>query len=345
MSSSSSYCQGLQSCLEPPRLQVEPPRVLRLKLAPTSPSSKPNSSADPPSSPKPVVISSTTPTNLAVEDDDCEAKSNNSTPNADTGGWSFLQYLDNNNSKATAAAQDYVGEEKQNKVYVPPKFNRSSSALSGRSLEMCTESLGSETGSDGSEAGDVEMAMLSLENENNVYEPRERPVNYKPLTRRGVIMKRPSASFPPPLSSISGSTSVQMRPHREGGRLVLKAETVPSSRTNFQAERINGRLRIHLLRDVSAHEYSHYNEDQEQQEEEAVEEGRENTAFGDEGVDEEADDDDDDCSVEEYDWELEKGRAAGVNEAEMNLFPRRWCKEGETGSIDLLNWEPYWVAA
>ncbi|KAJ4828954.1 hypothetical protein Tsubulata_028383 [Turnera subulata] len=199
MSSSSNYCQ----------------------LAPSS--SKPNNSANSPSTPKPVVISNTTATNLY-------------TPNADMGGWSFLQSLDDNNSKVTAAAQDYDEEEKQNKVYVPPKSNRSSSALSGRSREMCTESLGSETGSDGV----VEMASLSLEND---YEPRERPV-YRSLTRRGgVIKKGASASVPRPLSSISGSISVQMSAHREGGRLELKAEAVPP-RTNLQVERINGRLRI-----------------------------------------------------------------------------------------------------
>ncbi|KAF2325169.1 hypothetical protein GH714_024814 [Hevea brasiliensis] len=100
--------------------------------------------------------------------------------------------------------------------------------LSEKSLEMCTESLGSETGSDGGESD--EMALLSLSNVNH------ESLREKSKFRETKRMMSRSTSFPPPLTSISGSTTVQVRPHREGGRLVLKAVSVSSCQAYFRAE-------------------------------------------------------------------------------------------------------------
>ncbi|KAF2325179.1 hypothetical protein GH714_024907 [Hevea brasiliensis] len=134
--------------------------------------------------------------------------------------------------------------------------------LSEKSLEMCTESLGSETGSDGGESSD-EMALLSLSNVNH------ESLREKSKFRETKRMMSRSTSFPPPLTSISGSTTVQVRPHREGGRLVLKAVSVSSCQAYFRAERIDGRLKLHLVKDCSP---SHDPEEEKEEEEESLQE-------------------------------------------------------------------------
>ncbi|XP_021653143.2 protein FANTASTIC FOUR 2 [Hevea brasiliensis] len=297
--SCSSYCQGLQSCLEPARRQMEP-CVLRLKLAPP----KYNISLCPPPEGKSFV-----------PDSDGNSKSSNH--NVDMGGWSFLQSLASNTSQCTKE-----GTEKD-KIYTPPNFKRSSSMLSEKSLEMCTESLGSETGSDGGESSD-EMALLSLSNVNH------ESLREKSKFRETKRMMSRSTSFPPPLTSISGSTTVQVRPHREGGRLVLKAVSVSSCQAYFRAERIDGRLKLHLVKDCSP---SHDPEEEKEEEEESLQEP---------SVDEESE-------GEEDNWEEEYSEEnSGNGGAEMGMeklpTPSR-CKEGGSESKSLLNnWGTFWVA-
>ncbi|TMX04526.1 hypothetical protein EJD97_007854 [Solanum chilense] len=96
--------------------------------------------------------------------------------------------------------------------------------LSIKSLEMCTESLGSETGRESSE---------SIENNNN---------NYSKIVKRHTSTtsnKILVAHFPPPLTSI-----IQVTPHRQGDRLILKATTISAPKSCFKAERLHGRLRL-----------------------------------------------------------------------------------------------------
>ncbi|KAJ6953873.1 hypothetical protein NC652_005570 [Populus alba x Populus x berolinensis] len=296
---SSSYCPGLQSCLEPVCL-VEP-RVLRLKLAPS----------------KSNISRSSINCNPFVTNSDRDLESNK---NADTGGWSFLQSITNNTSQTTT--------EENDEVYVPPNFKRSSSMLSEKSLEMCTEGLGSETGSEGSESRDG-MAFLSLENVD--HETRAAPKLRETRTTSR------SVSFPPPLSSISGSNNVRVRPHREGGRLVLEAVTVSSCHVHLHAERTDGRLRLHLMTDSSPDNF-----DNEVQEAEAE--------YGEEGV---VQDDGDDQSEDD-----EAGGGGGVCGEELEGIngnvggemgmgklarPGR-CKQSGSSNEGLLNWEPFWVA-
>lgn len=90
--------------------------------------------------------------------------------------------------------------------------------LSIKSLEMCTESLGSETGRESSE---------SIENNNS------KIVKKHTTTSSNKMLV---AHFPPPLTSI-----IQVTPHRQGDRLILKATTMKSC---FKAERLHGRLRL-----------------------------------------------------------------------------------------------------
>ncbi|KAE8676188.1 Mitochondrial Rho GTPase [Hibiscus syriacus] len=144
------------------------------------------------------------------------------------GGWSFLHTL--SDAKAPAVNQ---------RVYVHPLLNRSGSRLSDESLEMCTEQLGSETGSEGS--------LLSLETQTvacdiNPSKPRESSSTRK--IRRGF-------SFPPPLTSISGSNGVQIKPHRENGRLIIQAVSFPTCHSYFHAERSEGRFRLSLFKDTT----------------------------------------------------------------------------------------------
>ncbi|PKA59534.1 Protein FAF-like, chloroplastic [Apostasia shenzhenica] len=96
--------------------------------------------------------------------------------------------------------------------YIHPLVRRSLTLMSQKSLETCTESLGSETGSDG-------------------------------LSRRW-----PERSFPPPLRSIScrNGPCLKMKPFRRNGRLIVEAVTVPS-RNYLHAERRSGRLLLSFI--------------------------------------------------------------------------------------------------
>ncbi|KAM7254241.1 hypothetical protein ACFE04_031923 [Oxalis oulophora] len=154
--------------------------------------------------------------------------------NRNEGGWSFLQSINSNNS----ATDD------SNKEYVHPLVRRLSSSLSEKSLEMCTESLGSETGS-ADNVGD-HFGIISDDDESTNNKLSIKTKN-RITTSRGQVQ-----SFPPPLTSISsiggsdGGEVVQVRPHREGGRLVLRAVTVSIRESYVHAERSEGRLRISL---------------------------------------------------------------------------------------------------
>lgn len=146
--------------------------------------------------------------------------------------------------------------------YVHPLVKRSASSLSEKSLEICTESLGSETGSDGfssyppSEVGDVDE-----EKDNDRQQPQLQlsqscedmqivKYHYSTSSR-----KSGPRSFPPPLPSLAREdrTSVHMHSHRGNGRLVLEAVSVPPQ-NYFQAQREDGRLRLTFINTSSSQE-------------------------------------------------------------------------------------------
>ncbi|KAL1539777.1 protein FANTASTIC FOUR 1-like [Salvia divinorum] len=108
----------------------------------------------------------------------------------------------------------------ENTAYIHPL---SKSLMSSKSLEMCTESLCSETGS-----GAIDQFSHIIINR------RE-----KVASRKG----KHGGSFPPPLTSMR---SVQVHAHREGGRLLINAFAIQPL---FRAERGDGRLRLSLLAD------------------------------------------------------------------------------------------------
>ncbi|KAJ6356409.1 hypothetical protein OIU78_004502 [Salix suchowensis] len=132
-------CQGLQFCLESPIVES---RTLRLRLS----SPNPYFARSLELALKPCLLDSDskevsgkchheeTSHKSGVLDHDKHAS-------PDLGGLSFLQVL----SAGPGGPQESMGK---GNIYVHPLINRSSSMLSGRSLELCTESLGSESGSD-----------------------------------------------------------------------------------------------------------------------------------------------------------------------------------------------------
>ncbi|XP_066386448.1 protein FAF-like, chloroplastic [Miscanthus floridulus] len=169
-----------------------------------------------------------------------------------------------------------AGAEKASKPYVHPLVRRSSSLMSQKSLEVCTESLGNETGS-GDFTSSLDMASLfdsPLPSAAAAAAPEESfwqhdaarcceeeqweskdlaAVNYH--CSAGTLSLR--RSFPPPLPSMSRSDGpcLQMRPRRQDGRLVVEAVAV-RPRGYLHARRQGGRLRLSFVecsaRDQSA---------------------------------------------------------------------------------------------
>ncbi|CAH9072605.1 unnamed protein product [Cuscuta europaea] len=122
--------------------------------------------------------------------------------------------------------------------YIPPLQKKPPKKLSAKSLLMCTEILGSETGAD-----DFQPDLPPL------------PTNRKKPPLMNMYMKRsPARPLPPPLPSLDmNKTTVQVRTRREDGRLILEAVSVPP-REYLRAERNNGRLFISLINSGSSNE-------------------------------------------------------------------------------------------
>ncbi|KAH0906948.1 hypothetical protein HID58_038775, partial [Brassica napus] len=136
--------------------------------------------------------------------------------------------------------------------YIHPLMKRASS-LSEKSLEICTESLGSETGCEGfswhasSETGDAEIEVLNVtvtkedeETETEVVEIEQEPIT---VPNHTPCIELPRGSFPPPIRSLSSQSgsALHMKTRRDNGRLVLEAVSMPSH-NNFSAKRQDGHL-------------------------------------------------------------------------------------------------------
>lgn len=135
-------------------------------------------------------------------------------------------------------------------VYIHPLVKKSSTSLSQKSLEICTESLGSETGSvDGCWLDFADMGGEEQEREQEEEKTRKAK---KRLQLK--VIKSPERDFPPPLPSISPSdrSRMQMKSHRKDGRLVVAAVTVPFP-VCLRAERLDGRLLLTIVKAPPAH--------------------------------------------------------------------------------------------
>lgn len=181
-----------------------------------------------------------------------------SSSSSSQGSWDFLtmQHKTTNND---------------NSVYVHPLAKQQPSIA--MSLEMCTETVGDENGSYiDSSLEEYSYLMLSLMESDTQQSCSEN----KAKIRKAFKKIKPS-TFPPPLTNCGGG-GVQMRAHREGGRLVIKAVVVVSS--CFKAERReDGRLTLSLPPLINKEDY--YNLDHtnklhhhDEEEEEVVEKKR-----------------------------------------------------------------------
>ncbi|KAK3205587.1 hypothetical protein Dsin_019633 [Dipteronia sinensis] len=170
------------------------------------------------------------------------------------------------------------------KPYIHPLVKRSSS-LSEKSLEICTESLGSETGSDvfssypSSETeDDKEINEQQQQQQQQQQQAQEMSLDVEevhvhiPKYNYVVGNKKPcsqSKSFPPPIPSLlsrEDGASIRMQSRRDNGRLVLEAVSVPTT-NNFKAQRHDGRL---VLTFIETHEQQlsqNYNYQEEEEEE------------------------------------------------------------------------------
>ncbi|XP_018485669.1 protein FANTASTIC FOUR 2-like [Raphanus sativus] len=189
----------------------------------------------------------------------------------DMGGLSFLQSM----SDITAIVRN---REDKTYGYVHPTEKRSVSKLNEKSLEMCTESLGAETGS---ESGD-ELSLLALEataiSRAHSLSPKPKPQEEEKDTdfhaKRSTMSR--SKSFPPPIKFVKESRYNRIvRSLGEDGRVVVQAIRVSSPPRNFVAEREEGRLRLCLSTESSLLRHNH-EEVEEETEEGMAEENSEN---------------------------------------------------------------------
>ncbi|XP_059302446.1 protein FANTASTIC FOUR 3-like [Lycium ferocissimum] len=257
--------------------------------------------------------------------------------------WSSLQSLSTNS------------KEKEN-TYVHPlsKRHSSSSRLSEKSLALCTENLGSETGTDQT----IESSIFSFSSHESKTEksptliPKTDTQVESPSSNYSKVITHNTEScrkLPPPLTTLRGSNSLHVRPHREGGRLVIEAVEAPKMRTYFQAERSNGRLRLCFFNDGS----SASNFGMETTDEEKEELKVENDVFESENNDEEEEEEEEREDEEEeeengmYMKQDMDGNSYDV-EAEIgivNCQRVRRCKEGRQGNKTFCDWRnPLWVA-
>lgn len=196
-------CRGLQSCLDPhlsdQRTFIFPPFELPLKHPSISLIDSDQTHILNPSPPAGIPNSG-----------------------AGDGGWSLLQSL------APPAS-------KQESVYVHPLTKRfNPTGLSEKSLNLCTENLGNETGSD-----IIENTIFSPEIDGEDF---HRKWEKKPHFNSNLHSS--SHRLPPPLTTIRETESFRVTPHREEGRLIIAAVKSPSRAPCFLAERSGGRLRL-----------------------------------------------------------------------------------------------------
>jgi len=213
------------------------PRVLSLKLALQQGSNFPQ--------PSPTTANNTNTNSVSgseekpVTNHECDKGHAESKEGS---GWSILRTLSQSSD---------CHNKTEDSVYVHPTVKRSSSILSDKSLEMCTESLGSETGSNAGDSTD-DISLFSFDA--TVYTTLTTTTTTDVTTTVGSCESKRvnrACNFPPPLTTITDLGGVQVRPRREGGRLILEAVASSSPCSYFRAEREDGRLRLCLFEKFS----------------------------------------------------------------------------------------------
>ncbi|PSR85377.1 Protein FANTASTIC FOUR like [Actinidia chinensis var. chinensis] len=249
---------------------------------------------------------------LKFKSNNGETNHNSSNPNM--GNWNFLQSLSNTSQNPKSSS------------YSHPMANQTSPKLTTKSLEMCTENLGSETGSDTTEITDFSLSSLELD---RVEDPTTGAQNLRQNLKSRKLMDSPR-NFPPPLTTISGTSAMLVQTHREGGRVIIQAvEATSWPVTCLRAERSDGRLRLCFLKDCC---------DIEEVENEANEEEEEEDDFEEE---EESEEESGVCEREDM-----KGNSLdGGGKMGMENFRRvEACKFVGYGNRRLCNWGAFGVA-
>ncbi|KAL2469938.1 Protein FANTASTIC FOUR 1 [Abeliophyllum distichum] len=256
--------------------------------------------------------------------------------NLEITGWSSLQNLSSTSPKSA---------KENDSPYIHPFQKKSlfSKTSENISLELCTENLGSESGTDISDCSIFSNSYSSLQNEPE--KPKQESRNFNKAANS-------SRSFPPPLTTISGgSNSLRVRRHCDGDRLIIQAVESPFKPTYLQAERSHGRLRLCFFQDSDTNfdpQTTHSEEDEDEDEDEECDsevedeliESDERYAIHGEKyenseIESEQEDDDAEC-------DMRIGQAVDV-EMGMEKFQRLSSRCKESGHGD--NWKPaLWVA-
>ncbi|CAA3031480.1 protein FANTASTIC FOUR 3-like [Olea europaea var. sylvestris] len=274
----------------------------------------------------------------------CSARTDQSkNENLEIGNWSFLHSL----TKIPTCPKEEM-ENDNSYVHRKSSFPK----LNGKSLDLCTENLGSETGT---ECIADSTSIFSLDTFSSQCETscpmnqQQQKVHQQMKSSRNNKMTTSCRSFPPPLTTMSGSSSLQIRAHREDGRLIIKAVDAPFRHSYLQSERSHGRLRLSFFQDYD----SNFDSDLIMTTEEETEaycqiddeikselNDGEDELENEETVSEQDDDDDvhDECDVkltETMDVEIEMQKNQRLTR----------CNEGGEGTEGLCNWKPaFWVA-
>ncbi|CAF2103016.1 hypothetical protein BRARA_E03318 [Brassica rapa] len=290
--------QGYQSHFESQHFE---PRALRLRL------SSPNNPH------------SSTPLNSHFLDSSISPQDNISTSNAaslpspapkpSSNSESWLETISNSSS-----------DEKDKKTLLPYVHSPSSRrTLSDESLALCTESLGSETGSDVI----TDQDLFSVSSELKTMETRTSATTSR--TSRQDRKRDALASLPPPLTSMRGFDCIQVKSHRENGRLVMTAMK-PLPRDRCLQDRSNGCVRLAFLIESDDHI-----ETETKEEEETMEIERDNEE-----------------EIQEYEAEEEVEEEEEKEDNEVmiidNIQRSSRCHEGDRENRGFLTWESLCVA-
>ncbi|KAL5995934.1 hypothetical protein ACLOJK_026007 [Asimina triloba] len=208
----------------------------------------------------------------------------------------------------------------------PPLPTRPRIRLSKRSLELCTENLGCETGT------------LDVFDESIPSSPSLTNSRSKPQLKKLEKTQPKKNDFPPPLTTMAGQDRIRLRPQREDGRLVLKAVAIPPPRTFFQSTRSDGRLRLQLLGNAEAPVKEAEQEERAEGEQVECLEGKAQESVLEE--EQENEESTNRTNPDGFHGNEGKSKESGM-EVENFQRPSR-CKEG--GTEDLMSWEPFWVA-
>lgn len=278
------------------------PRALRLRLS--SHSTNPHLSTPLKSHFQDSSIAPQDNTTTTINAVSLSSSGPNPDPNSDSnsGSWSFLESLSNSSSNDE--------EKKTLSLFESPSSRRT---LSDESLALCTESLGSETGSD---IIHEDEDLFSISSELQTMETRTTSTTSR--SSRLVRKRNVMASLPPPLTSTRGLDSIEVKSHRENGRLVMTA-TRPPPRNRCLQDRSNGCVRLAILIDSDDHIETETKKEEE--EEETIETVRDNEE-----------------EIPEH-----KEEEIEVKSVEKVQRSRR-CIEGDRENRGFLNWESFCVA-